>query len=240
MPEIKLENLCVEYVSKKRGTVQAVNGFSATFQSGKFSVIVGYSGCGKTTLLKALCGTADYTGKIYFDGTDISTLGAAQKNIAYVAQNYVLYPHLTLFENIAFPLAVAGAKRGEIIKRVGDVAETLNLTPCLSRKPKHVSGGQQQRAALARAVVKRPSAILMDEPLSNLDAPARASERIFLKKFLKDTGCTALYVTHDVREAMALADELFVMNDGKLEISGDPRTVYDSGNATVKSLFEEV
>lgn len=238
MPQIVLEDVTVVYKSKKSGAaVRALDGCSAVFQNGKFSVIAGFSGCGKTTLLKAVGGVRPYDGKIYFDGVDCEGLGAASKNIAYVAQDYSLYPHLTVFENIAFPLHIAGAKREEILKRVNSVAERLGLEDCLSRKPRHISGGQQQRVALARAAVKRPSVILLDEPLSNVEAPARADARVFLKKFLKEIGCTAVYVTHDLREAMAVADELFVMKDGKFEISGAPLEVYNSGNAAVKALF---
>lgn len=239
MPNIQLKNVTVEYTSRKKEKVIALDNFSATFVADSFNVIVGYSGCGKTTLLKTIGGIQKYIGNVLIDGCEIQDLSPSSINIAYVSQNYTLYPHLTVFENIAFPLSIGGAKREEIIKRVKEIAEKFDLMACLSRKPRHLSGGQQQRVALARAMVKRPSIVLMDEPLSNVDPQARASARFFIKKVLQSYGCTTVYVTHDIKEAMAMADQLFVMNKGKLEMVGAPMEVYQSQNEVVNSLIAQ-
>ena len=229
MPDIRLENVIVVYEENKKLTY-AVNGISATFKSNQTSVILGYSGCGKTTLLKAIAGLLNYNGSISIDGVENENLLIKDKNIAYVSQNYVLYPHMTIFENIAFPLTNIGAPRQEIIERVSEIAEILDLTHCLTRKPKHLSGGQQQRVALARALVKRPDICLFDEPLSNVDEQFRREARQMIKQTLAKLSCTAVYVTHNVAEAMSLAD-------GKLEISGVPIEVYNSGNPIMDSLI---
>lgn len=239
MPQIIFNDVQVEYSSKNGRKIAALDGLCAEFLDGAFNVIVGYSGCGKTTLLKTIGGIQDYSGEILFDGCDAKNMSAAERNAAYVSQTYTLYPHMTIFENIAFPLSVGGAKRDEIIGRVGEVAEELGISACLSRKPKHLSGGQQQRVAIARALVKRPSVVLLDEPLSNIDAPARAQARAFLKSTLTRYGSTVVYVTHDFTEAMALSDKLFVMTDGKIEICGSANEVFSSGNAVVASLLNE-
>ena len=237
MPQIELKDVYVEYSSRSGGKVAALNGFSAQFLNGKINVIVGSSGCGKTTLLRAVGGLVDYKGSILVGNEQVREMSPRDKNFAYVSQEYVLYPHMTIFENIAFPLKMLGAGREEIIGRVNEIAEKFDITACLSRKPRHISGGQQQRVALARALVKRPSVILMDEPLSNLDAGARMTARLFIKKNLTGINCTTLYVTHDITEAMALADKLFVMEGGRLQTSGTPTEVYNSQDTVVKELF---
>lgn len=236
MPDIRLENVIVVYEENKK-YIYAINDISATFKSNQISVILGYSGCGKTTLLKAVAGLLNYNGSITIDGVENDELLIKDKNIAYVSQNYVLYPHMTIFENIAFPLTNIDAPKQEIIDRVTEIAEILDLTHCLTRKPKHLSGGQQQRVALARALVKRPEICLFDEPLSNIDEQFRREARQMIKQTLKRMSCTAIYVTHSVVEAMSLADELFVLNEGKLEISGVPIEVYNSGNSVMNSLI---
>ena len=237
MPQIELKDVYVGYSSKSSGKVVALNGFSAQFLNGKINVVVGGSGCGKTTLIRAVGGLVDYKGSILIGNMQVKEMSPRDKNFAYVSQEYVLYPHMTIFENIAFPLKIAGAGHDEIIARVNGIAEKFDIIACLSRKPRHISGGQQQRAALARALVKRPSVILMDEPLSNLDAGARMTARLFIKKNLTGINCTTLYVTHDMKEAMALADKLFVMEGGKLLTSGTPTEVYNSPDPVVKELF---
>ncbi len=238
MPEIVLKDVKVRYQNKKSGDTVALNGFSACFESDEISVIIGRSGCGKTTLLKTVAGLIDYDGSASIGGKEIKELSSAEKNVAYVFQEYALYPHMTAFENIAFPLRIAGAGRDEIISRVNDVAKKLDIDYYLSRKPRQLSGGQKQRVVLARALVKRPSVILMDEPLSNLDAQARASARIFIRQTLKKFGGTTLFVTHDLTEATAMADKIFVMDEGKLVLTGTPAEIYDSNDQTVKGLFD--
>ena len=236
MSNIKIENLSVKFESKKKPTVVALDNVSLDIKDATLNVIVGYSGCGKTTLLRSIAGLQEYEGYIYFDGVDGDTLSVQQRNVSMVTQNYVLYRTMTVFENIAFPLTIAGASKEEIIERVYYVAERLGIKHCLSRKPKHLSGGQQQKVALARALIKKPDIYLFDEPLSNFDAQKRSESRVLIKKIIKENNATALYVTHDFEEAMALADHLIVMADGKVVIEGEPLDVYNSGNEIVESL----
>lgn len=235
MSELKTENLTVAYKSRK-SAVTAIDGLTAVFPSDSFNVIVGYSGCGKTTLLKSVLGLLGYSGHIFFDGEQIDGKDVNKRNFSYVSQEYALYSHLTVFDNIAFPLKVMGADKTETRKRVGDVAAMFDIAHCLTRKPKHLSGGQQQRVAIARALIKRPRLCLFDEPLSNIDPDHRVKLRVELKKSVIQTGCSALYVTHDFTEAMALADRLFVMDGGRIAASGAPQEIFDSGNAVVESL----
>lgn len=234
MPVIEVKDLCVTY-QKRKQTVEAICHFSAHFGEG-MNVIVGYSGCGKTTLLRSILGLVPYEGKILLDGMDVKEIGTGALNFSFVSQEYVLYPHLTVFDNIAFPLRFLGAPRSEIIARVQKAAELVGITPCLMCKPKHISGGQQQRVALARAFVKNPAVCLMDEPFSNIDAQARANARQLVKEAIRRTGCMILYVTHDFQEAVSMADQLFVIHEGRLELCGAPLDVYHSGNEIVNSL----
>ena len=162
MPDIKVKNLTVTYIDKKKNETVAVRGLSARFDAGTLNVVMGFSGCGKTTLLKAIAGFFAFDGYIYFDGRDADTIPTRKRNLAYVSQDYVLYPSLTVFDNIAFPLKTARLKRDEVTERVKAIAETFGLTDCLTRLPKHLSGGQQQRVAIARAMVKHPNLILIE------------------------------------------------------------------------------
>lgn len=236
MPKITISDLTARYKVKGSDEVTALNELCAEFLSGAFNVIIGYSGGGKTTLLKCIAGLIEYEGEIFFDGVDMCGVAPEKRNISYVSQEYVLYPHLTVFDNIAFPLKNMGAAKKEITERVKAIAEILELTHCLTRKPKHLSGGQQQRVALARALVKNPEICLFDEPLSNTDPQQRFRERRFIKDAVKRYGCTAIYVTHDIAEATALADSLSVVSDGKCVLQGEPTQVYNSGNEIVESL----
>ena len=239
MPRITVTNLTVQYQNGRSGNVMALNGLNAVFLPDEFNVVIGYSGCGKTTLLRCVAGLMDYEGDVLFDNVNIYELKPSERNIAYVSQEYALYPHLTVFDNIAFPLKVAGVPKTEIVERVKGIAEQLELTYCLTRKPKHISGGQQQRVALARALIRKPSVCLLDEPLSNIDPQLRSQERRLIKDIMAQYGCTSIYVTHNLPEAMALADRLFVISNGKCELQGDPVSVYRSGNETVEALKGE-
>lgn len=236
MSEIEVKSVSVVFKSKKREAV-ALDNFSATFRDG-MNVIVGYSGCGKTTLLRSILGLIDYEGDIYLDGQDLYDIATKDRNFSFVSQDYVLYPQYTVFENIAFPLKLLKAGRDEIVERVREMAEMLDLTVCLNRKPKHISGGQQQRVAIARALVKRPSVCFMDEPFSNTDEATRAQTVRWLKTAFDATGCMCVYVTHDFKEALTLADTIYVMNEGKLELFGTPDEIFESDNQVVRTLKE--
>ena len=218
----------------------ALDGLNVTFLSDKFNVVVGYSGCGKTTLLKCVAGLKEYEGKILFDERDISDLKPSDRGVSYVSQEFMLYPHMTVFDNVAFPLKMAGASKKEIVERVKQIADALDLTYCLTRMPRHISGGQQQRTAIARALIKRPSVCLLDEPLSNTDPTLRFKERRLIKDTVKKYGCTVVYVTHDISEATSLADRLIVLADGKCVAEGEPNTVYGLNNEIVASLKGEL
>ena len=236
MPKIAVSDLTVKFNNKRTGSVVALNGLNAEFLSEAFNVVVGYSGCGKTTLLKCIAGLIEHEGKIFFDDTDVTDVKPSDRGVSYVSQEYMLYPHMTVFDNIAFPLKMTGTPKKEISERVKNIAAALDLTYCLTRMPRHISGGQQQRTAIARALIKRPSVCLLDEPLSNADPQLRYKERRLIKDTVKQYGCTVIYVTHDISEAMALADRLIVLSDGKCEIVGEPTDVYNSDNAMVRSL----
>lgn len=238
MNEIVFNNVTVRYQNKK-DTIVALDNISLRLDSGKFHVILGYSGCGKTTLLRSLTGQLNYDGDIFIGGVNLRNIDIKDSNLAFVSQQYVLYPKMTIFDNIAFPLKNLRTPRAKIVERVYGISKALGLTSCLTRKPGQLSGGQQQRVALARALIKLPSICLLDEPLSNVDARTRVMERQFIKRVLTQIGCTVLYVTHDIKEAMALADDITVINNGKIEIVGAPMDVYESDSPVVRSLFLE-
>lgn len=237
MATIKITDLTVSFSSKKKGTIIALDKVNAVFNNGDFNVILGPSGCGKTTLLRTIAGLQEYEGEILYDSVDADALSFKARNISYVTQSYSLYSHLNIFDNIAFPLKTIGATKEEIIPRVMDLAKQLDIEICLNRKPRQLSGGQQQRAALARALIKKPSVCFLDEPLSNIDVQQRETARVLMKKTLKLNGCTVVYVTHDFSEAMALADKVFIMNNGKIIKSGTPMEIYNNNNdATIQAL----
>lgn len=236
MSVIDVKNLSVVYRKKNKSYKVALKEMSATFTDG-MNVIVGYSGCGKTTLLRSLLGLTPYTGQVILDGANLENVETKNRRFSYVSQEYALYPQFTVFDNIAFPLKLMGADRQEITKRVYELAELTELTACLTRKPKHISGGQQQRTAIARALIKRPVACLLDEPFSNLDEQNRTETRRWVKQILAKIGCMGIYVTHDFAEALVLADKLFVMNDGRLEICGTSEEIFNSHNEVVETLM---
>ena len=226
MSEIQIKNLSVSYENKVE-CVTVLKDLNATFSSGDFHVIMGASGCGKTTLLRAIAGTLHCEGTILVNQDDITKTPTEKRNIAFVSQEYMLYPQMTIFDNIAFPLKVMGATKQEIRARVSDIAERLEITHCLSRRPKHLSGGQQQRVAIARALIRNPEICLFDEPFSNLDIAMREKARTLIKKLMKETGSTVLYVTHDIKEGMLLADRMYVVDKGKMQLAGTPLEVYE-------------
>ncbi len=221
----------LESVVKRFGKVVAVNNVSLEIRDKEFFILLGPSGCGKTTTLRLIAGL-EYpdSGRIYIDDRDVTFLEPKDRDIAMVFQNYALYPHMTVFQNIAFPLLLRRKKLGltkdDIKKRVLEVARLLRIEELLHRKPGQLSGGQQQRVALARALIRRPKVWLMDEPLSNLDALLRLVMRAELKRLQKELGITTIYVTHDQAEALSMADRIAVMNKGRVIQVGTPDEVY--------------
>jgi sn-glycerol 3-phosphate transport system ATP-binding protein len=214
-------------VRKSYGPNEVIHGVSIDIADGEFVVIVGPSGCGKSTLLRMVAGLEAITaGTIAIGGRVVNELEPRARDIAMVFQNYALYPHMTVFDNMAYGLRIAGTPRAELQARVARAAEMLELVPYLARKPRELSGGQRQRVAMGRALVRGPAAFLLDEPLSNLDAKLRVQMRLQIKELQRSVGTTALYVTHDQVEAMTLADRLIVMNAGVAEQIDTPLAVY--------------
>ena len=237
MPKIVFKDVDVSYIEKKEEKV-VFNHFNEEFYSDKINIIMGFSGCGKSTLLKTLFDGVPYEGTITIDNRDILDINVQDRGLAYVSQNYVLYPHMTIFDNIAFPLRNMKAPASEIKERVYKIAEELDITMCLSRKPRHLSGGQQQRVALARALVKNPSICLLDEPLSNLDQATAFKARELMKKCLKKRKVTVLYATHNINEATSLGDYIYAMDDGKIIYKGTPEEFMESKDEKVMSLID--
>ena len=207
---------------------RAVNGLDLGIADGEFMVLVGPSGCGKTTALRMLAGLEEISGgSVRIDDRVVNGLTPKQRDIAMVFQSYALYPHLTVFGNMAFPLRLARVPRLEIERRVEAAAGTLDLVPYLNRKPRSLSGGQRQRVAMGRAIVREPKAFLMDEPLSNLDAKLRVQMRADIKRLQEQLEVTTIYVTHDQVEAMTMGDRVAVMRKGKLQQVAAPQELYD-------------
>ena len=206
----------------------AVDSLSLDIRDGEFLVLVGPSGCGKTTALRMVAGLEEITGGELFIGSRVvNSLTPKERDVAMVFQNYALYPHLSVFENIAFGLRLRKESKNEINERVTWAAEMLDLAPYLDRKPKQLSGGQRQRVAMGRAIVRKPQVFLMDEPLSNLDAKLRVQMRADIAKLQHDLGTTTIYVTHDQVEAMTMGDRVAVMNAGVLQQVAEPQRLYD-------------
>lgn len=223
MPSIRVVNF-----SKHFGKVKAVDNVTFEVEDGEFVALLGPSGCGKTTTLLTLAGIYKPTsGEIYFGDQLVNDVPPKYRNVGMVFQNYALYPHMNVFENIAFPLRAKRLSKEEITEKVNAVAKKLMIDKLLDRKPMQISGGQQQRVALARALVKEPAVLLFDEPLSNLDAKLRMLMRAEIKKLQSDLGITSVYVTHDQAEAMTMASRIAVFSMGKLVQYGTPEEIYD-------------
>jgi len=207
---------------------KAIHGIDLEIADGELLVLVGPSGCGKSTLLRMVAGLETIThGEARIDGTVVNNLEPADRDIAMVFQNYALYPHMTVFQNMAYGLRNRGTPSAEIQRRVDDAARILELDGLLDRRPRQLSGGQRQRVAMGRAIVREPKAFLFDEPLSNLDAKLRVQMRVEIKRLQRSLGTTSIYVTHDQVEAMTLADRLVVMNGGIAEQIGTPMELYE-------------
>jgi len=223
-----LTTLSIRNLTKRYGNLTALENFSLEIHSGEFMVLLGPSGCGKTTVLRCIAGLTGITnGEIYIGDELVNKLPPKDRDVAMVFQNYSLYPHMNVYDNIAFPLKMRKTERNQINERVQNIANLLNISNLLKRKPKEISGGQMQRVALGRALVREPKIFLMDEPLSNLDAKLRTDMRVEIKKLQKKVGITTLYITHDQIEAMSMADNIGIMDAGKLLQLDAPQKVYN-------------
>ncbi|MCL5070882.1 MAG: sn-glycerol-3-phosphate ABC transporter ATP-binding protein UgpC [Actinobacteria bacterium] len=215
-------------LTKKFDEVIAVNSMNTTIEDREFVVLVGPSGCGKTTTLRMIAGLEEATGgEIYIGDRLVNNVPPKDRDIAMVFQNYALYPHMNVYDNMAFGLKLRKTPRAEIVSRVEGAAKILKIEELLKRRPKQLSGGQRQRVALGRAIVRNPKVFLMDEPLSNLDAKLRVQMRTEIAKLHQRLNATIVYVTHDQTEAMTMASKIIIMKDGLVQQTGDPQTVYD-------------
>jgi ABC-type sugar transport system ATPase subunit len=233
-----MASVTLNEVTKSFGPTQVLHALSLEIPHGEFLVLVGPSGCGKTTLLRMIAGLEDVTsGTIAIDGRVVNDLQPKDRDIAMVFQDYALYPHMTVYENLAFGLLYREHPRDEIRRRVEDAAHILGIEDYLARRPRQLSGGQRQRVAMGRAIVRDPKVFLFDEPLSNLDAKLRVQMRTEMKKLHKRVATTMIYVTHDQVEAMTLADRVVVMREGRVEQIGTPDEVYNRPASTFVAGF---
>ncbi len=235
-----MAQISLKQIRKSFGAVEVIKGVDLDIKSGEFMVFVGPSGCGKSTLLRLISGLEEISaGTLEFDGEKVNDLAPSKRGIAMVFQSYALYPHMKVYDNMAFGMQLAKASPEETKARVLKAAEMLQLTPLLERLPKQLSGGQRQRVAIGRAIVRDPKVFLFDEPLSNLDAALRVATRIEIAKLHRSMhGATMVYVTHDQVEAMTLADRICVLDHGKVEQVGSPMELYDRpGNIFVAGFI---
>ena len=217
-----------EHVTRRFGNTVALDDFTLDVREGEFLVLVGPSGCGKTTALRCLAGLDEPdSGAVYIGDRDVTYVEPADRDVAMVFQNYALYPYLTVFDNLAFPLKMRKVPKRERKERVEAVAEMLDIVALLDRRPRELSGGQRQRVAVGRAIVREPAVFLMDEPLSNLDAQLRGQTRAELIRLQRELGTTTIYVTHDQTEAMTMGHRLAVLSDGRLQQLATPMEIYD-------------
>jgi len=224
-----MANVRLEGINRRFNNVTAIEDITFEIPDGEFWVLVGPSGCGKSTILRTIAGLETATsGKLYIGDRLVNNIPARQRDVAMVFQNYALYPHMSVAENIGFGLQMRKVDSKIIQERVMNVARSLSLDHLLDRKPKQLSGGQQQRVALGRAIAREPQVFLLDEPLSNLDAQLRDDTRAELQQLHQELGITTIYVTHDQVEAMTLADKIVVLNGGRIQQIGDPQTIYAS------------
>ena len=237
MAALSFRNVIKRYGAGPKAN-QVIHGVSAEIGDREFVVIVGPSGCGKSTLLRMVAGLEEVSaGEIAIGGRVVNQLEPSERDIAMVFQNYALYPHMTVFDNMAYGLKIAKVPRDEIKTRVDKAARILELGALLARKPRELSGGQRQRVAMGRAIVRQPQVFLFDEPLSNLDAKLRAQTRIEIQKLHRELGITSLFVTHDQVEAMTLAQRIIVMNGGVMDQFGTPEEVYNRPATTFVASF---
>lgn len=233
MATLELQN-----VRKSFGSTEVIHGVDVEIADGEFIVIVGPSGCGKSTLLRMVAGLETVTsGDVLIDGEHVNEKEPMDRDIAMVFQNYALYPHMSVRQNMGYGLKIRGVSKDSIEAKVAEAARLLELEELLDRKPRQLSGGQRQRVAMGRAIVREPSVFLFDEPLSNLDAKLRVQMRLEIRELQSKLGVTSLYVTHDQVEAMTMADRMIVMNEGVAEQVGTPLEVYESPNTLFAAQF---
>ena len=235
MSNIEFKNVSILYQQKKE-IITAVDEISFSFHHQKINVLIGYSGCGKTSILNAISGKVIFDGEIFINDKNIEEIAVQKRNLAYVNQDFVLYPHMTVYDNIAYPLKIMKLPREEIDIRVREICDLIDISFLMTRKPKYLSIGQQQRVAIARAFVKRPDIILMDEPLSNLDKEVSEEVRLLIKELVTEYKTTCIYVSHNITDAVALADSIFVMDKGKIIGEFTPDEFLDSHDPIVESL----
>jgi sn-glycerol 3-phosphate transport system ATP-binding protein len=231
-------NVVLNCVKKSFGSAEVIHGITIDIKDGEFIVIVGPSGCGKSTLLRMVAGLEVITsGEVQIAGKVVNDKEPMDRNIAMVFQNYALYPHMTVKQNMGYSLKLVGYSKSEIERKVSATADLLQLSELLERKPRQLSGGQRQRVAMGRAIVREPSVFLFDEPLSNLDAKLRVQMRLEIRQLQRQLGITSLYVTHDQVEAMTMADRMIVMNNGYAEQIGTPLEVYQKPETLFAAQF---
>lgn len=236
--QITLENLTKIFQEKDKGEVIAVNDLNITIPSGKLIGLLGPSGCGKSTTLYLIAGLLNPNeGRIYFGDEDVTGMAPEERGIGLVFQNYALYPHMTVRQNITFPLENIKVPKQEALERAQEMADLVGIGELMDRKPKQLSGGQQQRVAIARALVKKPRVLLLDEPLSNLDARLRLATREEIKRIQRETGITTIFVTHDQEEAMSISDQIVLLNFGVKQQEGEPQDVYDEPENLFSARF---
>lgn len=238
----------IEHLTKRFGNFTAVNDFSTTFEDGELIALLGPSGCGKSTMLNMLSGILPVTeGKIFFDDDEVTDVSPDKRGVGLVFQNYALYPHMTVLQNICFPLEIQKIPKKERIEKAMEMAKLVHVEEFLDRKPGQLSGGQQQRVAIARALVKKPRLLLLDEPLSNLDARLRLEMREEIRRIQQETGITTVFVTHDQEEAMSISDHIVLMKLGVKQQYAKPQDLYNDpannfvadflGNPPINKLF---
>ncbi len=248
-----IDHLTKKFPSRTKGgnEVIAVSDFTMTFDDGKLVALLGPSGCGKSTMLNMLSGILPVTeGHIYFDEEDVTNLPPQDRGVGLVFQNYALYPHMSVMENIAFPLEIKNVSKDERKEKAFEMAKLVHVDNFLDRKPGQLSGGQQQRVAIARALIKRPQLLLLDEPLSNLDARLRIEMREEIRRIQLETGVTSVFVTHDQEEAMSISDSIILMKLGVLQQEAQPQELYDEpvnefvadflGTPPINKVFGEI
>lgn len=236
MPRIELKHLSVTYLGKKNEEYPALKDISCVFEDKKVSCIMGESGSGKTTLLRALSNQLAYDGEILSDGIDIQKMSLKERQIGYVQQDFALYPHMTVFDNLAFPLKIERNDYETITDKVKEMAKTLNISYLLSRKPRQLSTGQIQKVCLGRALIKKPELILLDEPLSNVDLPQKEDVLRTIKDALDQYGTTAIYITHNLKEAIYISSKVYSIENGTLDWVKDSK---DLGIVNIAYIFEK-